>query len=197
MCLGDGCDNGTSILKDIFHNNVVRIILGELIIVLLMWRLGFKVTYAPELEDDWVAIGAIGEWVGTAIIPFVVLYLQHKWDSNKNAIALSNLVTSDQLNEFEQKFAPLLTETNKKINDKLSDVKPNISLRERQLLQFLAISMGANIQEIALRMGLSIPTTQRLLQKMKENGKIQVYGTSKGRIYKAVYVPEEFKSEEQ
>ena len=184
-------------MKSLLYNSTVRIVIVELLVIFLSWCVGFRITYAPELENNWDAISAVGEWVGAIIIPFVVLWLQHRWESNKSDIALSNLVTLEQLNEFERKFAPLLNETSDDKKGDTSATKSNLSLHEKQLLQFLAISMGANIREIALRMGLSTPTVQRLLHKMIQEGKIIAYGTSRGRVYKAVYTPGNINMEEQ
>ena len=108
----------------------------------------------PELDNNWDAISAVAEWagviVGAIIVPLVV-WLQHKWDSNKEEIALSNLVTIDQLKEFEQKFAPLLNEQEQESDKALRTIKPELPMREQQLLQFLAVSMGGGKQKRNIR----------------------------------------------
>ena len=99
-------------MKKLLKSAVFWVVVGELTIVLIMWLMGFRITYEPELDNNWEAMSAIADWagviVGAIIIPLLALWLQHKWDSNKEEIALSNLVTLDQLKEFEQRFAPLL-----------------------------------------------------------------------------------------
>lgn len=123
---------------------------------------------------------------GAIIIPFVILWLQHRWDSDKKEIALSNLVTSEQLKELELKLAPLLKELEKKEKINPSSSESDINLREQQILKFLAIFMGANAGQIAMYMGLSRNATRLLLKKMVNEGKIQASGTSHGIIYKTV-----------
>ena len=174
-------------MKRALKSALFWVVVGELAIALIMWRMGFRITYAPELDSNWEAISAIADWagviVGAIIVPLLVLWIQHKWDSDKKEIARSNLVTSDQLKAFEQRFAPLLEQAQE--NDKAPlAFETESSLHEQQLLQFLSISMGANRNEISKQLGLSIATTQRLIKRLLEVGKIEACGTPRARIYK-------------
>lgn len=175
-------------MKRVFKSVVIWVVGGELLIVLAMWYMGFRITYAPELDNNWDAISAVAEWagviVGAIIVPLVVVLLQHKWDSNKEEIALSNLVTIDQLKEFEQKFAPLLNEQEQESDKVPLTIKPELSMREQQLLQFLSVSMGANRNEISEQLGLSVASTQRLIKRLLEEGKIEACGTQRSLVYK-------------
>ena len=171
-----------------FKNIAMWIVIGEIVIGFIMWCFGFRITYAPELDSNWEAISAVAEWagviVGAIIIPLVVVWLQHKWDSNKKEIALSNLVTIDQLKEFEQRIAPLLNEQQQSDNNIGITIKPELALREQQLLQFLSINMGARSTEISEQLGLSPATTHHLIRRLLEEGKIEAYGAPRSRIYK-------------
>lgn len=186
-------------VKNFLHNRTTWIAVLALlvfIILFLLWRCGFRITYAPELENNWDAISAVGEWIGAIIIPFVILWLQHRWDSDKNDIAKSNLITLDHLKELEHRLAPLLKETKGGKEKEPVTERADISSREQQILQFLAINMGATTREIASYTGFSTPTIQRLIQKMIADGKVIAYGTSHGRVYKVAYVPYNFRPEE-
>lgn len=175
-------------MKRILKNVVTWIVVGELLIALIMWCMGFRIIYAPEFDNNWDAISAVAEWagviVGAIIIPLVVVWLQHKWDSNKEEIALSNLVTVDQLKEFEQRFAPLLNEQKPEGDKAPLTIKPELSMREQQLLQFLSVNMGATRNEISEQLGLSVASTQHLIKRLLEEGKIEAYGTQRSRVYK-------------
>lgn len=175
-------------MKKILKSVMFWMVVGELAIALIMWRMGFRITYAPELDNNWDAISAIADWagviVGAIIIPLLALWLQHKWDSNKEEIALSNLVTLDQLKEFEQRFAPLLDKQVQESSNAPLTFKPELSLREQQLLQFLSVNMGASRYEISEQLGLSIASTQHLIKRLLEMGKIEACGTPRSRIYK-------------
>lgn len=175
-------------MKKFFKSVTAWIIIVEALTVIVMWCFGFRITYAPEFENNWDAISAIAEWagviVGAIIVPLVVTGLQHKWDSDKKDIARSNLVTIDQLKDFEQKIAPLLDEQKQGDNKASPIFKPEPSMREQQLLQFLSVSMGANTNEISEHLGLSIATTRRLLKHLLEEEKIEACGMPRARIYK-------------
>ena len=165
-------------MKRIFKSVAIWIVVGEALIAFVLWCMGFRITYAPELDNNWDAISA----VGAIIVPLVVVCLQHKWESNKEEIALSNLVTIDQLREFEQKIAPLLKEQE---SDKAPlTIKPELSMREQQLLQFLSVSMGASRNEISEQLGLSGASTQHLIKRLLEEEKIEACGAPRSRIYK-------------
>ena len=62
----------------------------------------------------------------------------------------------------------------------------NLSQQEQKLLQFLSVSMGANIKEISMYMNLTTTTTNRLINKLKKEGKLEIFVTPRGRIYKVV-----------
>lgn len=175
-------------MKRILKSALFWVVVGELAIALIMWCMGFRITYAPELDSNWDAISAIADWagviVGAVIVPLLVLWLQHKWDSDKKEIARSNLVTSDQLKAFEQRFAPLLNEQAQESNKAPLAFETESSLHEQQLLQFLSINMGANRNEISEHLELSIATTQHLIKRLLEAGKIEACGTPRARIYK-------------
>ena len=70
-------------MKRIFKSVVTWIVVGELLIALAAWCTGFRITYAPELDNNWDAISAVAAWagviVGAIIVPLVVAWLQHKW----------------------------------------------------------------------------------------------------------------------
>ena len=175
-------------MKRIFKSVAIWIVVGEALITFVLWCMGFRITYAPELDNNWVAISAVAEWagviIGAIIVPLVVVWLQHKWDPNKEEIALSNLVTIDQLKEFEQRFTPLLNKQEQEGNKAPLTIKPELSMREQQLLQFLSVSMGASRNEISEQLGLSIASTQHLIKRLLEEGKIEACGAPRSRIYK-------------
>lgn len=175
-------------MKRILKSAVFWVVVGESTIAIIMWLMGFRITYAPKLDNNWEAISAIADWagvvVGAIIIPLLALWIQHKWDSDKEEIALSNLVTLDQLKEFEQKFAPLLDNQVQESNDDPFTLKPELSLREQQLLQFLSVNMGASRKEISEQLGLSNASTQHLIKQLLEMGKIKACGAPRSRVYK-------------
>ena len=170
-------------MKRIFKSIAIWIVVGEALIAFVLWCMGFRITYAPEIDNNWDAISAVAEWagviIGAIIVPFAVVRLQHKEE-----IALSNLVTIDQLKEFEQRFAPLLDNQKQESDKAPLTIKPELSMREQQLLQFLSVSMGASRNEISEQLGLSVASAQHLIKRLLDEGKIEACGAQRSRIYK-------------
>lgn len=51
-------------MKRILKSAMFWVIVGELAIALIMWLMGFRITYAPELDNNWDAISAIAVGLG-------------------------------------------------------------------------------------------------------------------------------------
>lgn len=58
---------------------VVVLCLG-LVFLLLMYQMGFRITYAPDLENSWNAISATASWV-SAIASFWLFGLQYRFQN--------------------------------------------------------------------------------------------------------------------
>ena len=66
---------------------VVVVIIIIAAIAFLMFLLGFRVTYAPKLENSWDAISTFADWVG-AIGTILAFFFVIKVVSKQNKIAL-------------------------------------------------------------------------------------------------------------
>lgn len=52
----------------------VAVAFVAVIVILIMAMLGFRITYAPELENDWEAISAVASWVGVLVSFLAIWY---------------------------------------------------------------------------------------------------------------------------
>lgn len=62
-----------------------------LLVVTFLAIVGFRITYAPELENSWSAISAVASWAGvvaTVIAIIVAIQIPQKIADNQNKIAL-------------------------------------------------------------------------------------------------------------
>ena len=148
-------------LKNIIKKPLTWVVIIELIIVIILIKLGFKITYAPQLDNNWEAIGAVGQWAGALVgilIPIVVIYIQYSLDKNKREIGESN---SDLLNEFKKYYdkIKILSELVNENGDieidggKFTD-EPKPDLKEKAL-KFINISFISNTKRIAEHLGIS------------------------------------------
>jgi len=69
-----------NILRKIIKSIIFWIVSGEIILIILLSAIGFRITYAPTLETSWNAVGAVGQWVGgIATFLAVVVALNANW----------------------------------------------------------------------------------------------------------------------
>lgn len=73
------------------------LIIAEIIVLITGLLLGFKITYAPQLENDWNAISACASWVGVAASLGAILV----------AIRIPKVIAErqDKIALFEKRFA--------------------------------------------------------------------------------------------
>jgi len=70
---------------------VASLLLGELIVAIILWHYGFKITYAPNLENNWDALSACASCVGVIssfIAIIVAIQIPEKIADRQNKIAL-------------------------------------------------------------------------------------------------------------
>lgn len=91
----------------IFKSVTFMVIVVELIIIWILYKVGFRLTYGPELEASWDAISAIGQWAGVVVgfsIPIAVVYLQSKLDKSKEDIGESNTALLKEFESFKNEY---------------------------------------------------------------------------------------------
>ncbi len=67
------------------------ILLAEFFVAVLLWLFGFRITYAPSLENSWDAISACAAWAGvvTSFVAIIVaIQIPRKIADRQNKIAL-------------------------------------------------------------------------------------------------------------
>lgn len=180
-------------IKKILRSAAFWIIAIELIAAIVLFQCGFRITYSPHLENSWDAISAVAEWVGVIVgaivVPLAALWIQHKWDIDKQDVAASNLEIIKELTAFKEKFEPLLTDLDEGTvvlnGGSASDCEntPSMSLQERTL-QYIAINMGATRTEISEYLNTSMATTSRIIKELIDNGSIESVGVARNRRYK-------------
>lgn len=65
-------------------------------IIIFLYATGFRITYKPELKNDWNAIGAGGEWVGVVVAAFVAIIISYK----QTSISEKQAIISEQQNKI-------------------------------------------------------------------------------------------------
>lgn len=62
-------------MKKLLNKKLIipALLLVFVFVIVVLYRLGFRITYVPELENSWEAISASAEWVGV-ISSFVAIW---------------------------------------------------------------------------------------------------------------------------
>ncbi len=149
----------------------VTVIIAELIIGIIMYACGFKITYAPELANDWEAIEAAGTWVCGLIVPFALLIFERKLSASEKRISSSNLATLEELNEFKKKYEPLLKsfvegEVILNCGGAPEDIDAQQLPSHHEIYRYICISMIASSNEIANHFNVSVDSLRHRLEDM-------------------------------
>lgn len=165
-----------NMLKSLIKSVSFWIILVELIVTCVLYFLGFRITYSPDLETSWDAVGATGQWAGAIVgilIPIAAIYLQTNLDKNKHDIGEANLELYNEFREFKLEYSEKL----KALSD-LVDEDGNIvidggyftngsveNLKEKAL-KFINIAMVVNTKRVAEHLEINEDKAYDLLVEM-------------------------------
>jgi len=73
------------------RKGIYYFIVGILILLVILYAFGFRITYAPELENSWDAISACAGWFGaimSALALFVAIHIPKRIADQQDRIAL-------------------------------------------------------------------------------------------------------------
>lgn len=75
------------------HEKLIRpaLVLVLFIILTILYRLGFRITYAPKLENNWDVVSAVAAWAGVFASVFAIIFairVPKKIAEEQNKIAL-------------------------------------------------------------------------------------------------------------
>ena len=146
------------------------IILVEIVVLAILFALGFKITYAPELENNWDAIAAVGTWVCGLVVPFALILFEKHLAASEKRVSDSNIATLQELNEFKKKYEPLLqafTEGEVIFEGGGAPVSDNPTLpSQHEIFRFICVSMIATSQEIANHFGVDVELLRHRIEDM-------------------------------
>ena len=111
---------------------LVILSIGFILIVIVLYILGFRITYSPGLENNWTAIDAVGTWVGV-LSPIILAIINASYakdiERTKNEISSSNRII------YERKMSPENSLTEKTM--------------EQKILDYITVSITATTKDIS------------------------------------------------
>lgn len=153
-------------------------LVATLIVALLvfLYHKGWRITYAPELENSWAAVSAVAACVSALAgiaIPIVAVAFQYKLDSNKKDIKGSNLELYSKLERIEKELEEYRNGkyTNPAILSS-NAASSNHEVLKARILEYIGVAMGATTRDVAVHLGISIQMTVKLLRELRDSGLI-------------------------
>ncbi|GAA0486920.1 hypothetical protein GCM10008986_10420 [Salinibacillus aidingensis] len=169
-------------------NNIKKIIMKvvksvyfwlTLVIAILMsvlYILGFRITYSPNLETSWDAVSAIGQWAGAIVgvlIPIAAVYIDHILQKSKRDIGESNIELLNEFQAFKDEYSEKLKTLSDLVDDNGNinndggnhDVSRKDKLKEKAL-KFINISMVAKTKTVAEHLNINEDDVYELLAEM-------------------------------
>lgn len=140
------------------------------IVAIVMALFGWRITYAPGLENSWDAVSAVAALISAfagVAIPIIVVVFQHKLDSNKNDIRGSNLELYNKLEKIEKELNQY---RHSEITTSHADTgSTEKDTAKKRILQYIGVAMGATTKDIAKYLGMPIDTTITLLHELRNS----------------------------
>lgn len=165
------CFNEGNFMKRFIKSPMVWMLLLEVIIIVTMVLLGFKITYAPSLDNNWDAITAIASWVSsiaTIFIPIVVVFFQHKLEQNKSDISDANKATLLELKKFKDTYSELFEAIKNGDEIILDGGTAFLQFSEQNLIDYIQATISVTAYDVAMYFGVDKKETVALLDELVE-----------------------------
>ena len=162
-------------MKKLFKSVLFWVLLTEAVIIIALAILGFKITYAPSLDNSWEAISAVASWVSavaTIFIPIVVVLFQHKLDQNKSEISDANKATLLELQKFADKYSDLLEAANNGETIILDGGRVVLDCTEDNIVDYIRATIHVTAYDVAMYFDVTKAEAVVLLDRLVEEKRI-------------------------
>ena len=129
---------------------IYLLVIIEIIVFVILYGVGFRITYIPKLENDWEAISACGTWFCGIVVPVAVVFIQHKISVNESNVSASNEALLQEINNLKQQ-------------SKSADID---SISEEDIYRYICIKMSATTEEIAIHFNTDINDIIPMIQEL-------------------------------
>ncbi len=158
-------------MKKCFKSALFWTLLIEVVVIVILASLGFKITYSPSLDNNWDAISAIATWVSaiaTIFIPIVVVIFQNKLEQNKHDIGEANKATLMELKKFKDKYSDIF-EAIKNGDEIVFDCGgAPIDFTEQNLLDYIKATINITAYDAAMYFSVDKNKAVAVLDRLVE-----------------------------
>ena len=60
-------------MKKLLNKKILISVLLIILVIVVLYRIGFRITYAPELDNSWEAVSAVANCVGV-LVSFIAIW---------------------------------------------------------------------------------------------------------------------------
>ena len=162
-------------MKKLFKSVLFWVLFTEVVIIIVFAILGFKITYAPSLDNSLEAISAVASWVSaiaTIFIPIVVVFFQNKLDQNKSEISDANKATLLELQKFADKYSDLLEAANNGDTIILDGGRVVLDFTEENVVDYIRATINVTAYDVAMYFDVTKADAVVLLDKLVEEKRI-------------------------
>ena len=173
-------------MKKILKSPLFWVVIIEVIIAVALYLLGFKITYAPNLSNDWEAISAVASWVSaiaTIFIPLVVVLFQNKLDQNKNEISDANKAALSEFQKFADKYSDLFEAITSGDTIVLDGGRVVMDFNEDNVVDYIRATIKVTVQDVASYFDVTPQRAMKLLENLVEQNRIIQTRTGKTRVF--------------
>lgn len=147
-----------SLLKRVINylknNRYLSKILIVIAFVVIMRALGFRITYNPNLEDNWEAISACGTWFCGCVVPVAVIILQHRINESEKKTSASNMALLEEVNK------------SRNITNETQNISDERYISSAEIYRYICIKMVASTTEIAAYFGVKPLSLKNQLENL-------------------------------
>ncbi|MCC5909985.1 MAG: hypothetical protein JJT76_06060 [Clostridiaceae bacterium] len=172
----------------------ITIIFMVFIFIFIPLLFGYKIAYITEVNYDFQAISAVGQWVG-AIIPIFLVFLSafitDKINRAKTEITTNNIATIDYVNEMIEELSNKINGMNENgLNSKIETEEERLDRLKNKAFKYVSISGFAKTQKVAEHLNISKEEAFDVLNElMRVDGKISCGGrASKDNINNVIWL---------
>lgn len=156
---------------------IVAILIVEIIVVVVLYSLGFRISYDPNQINDWDAISAVATWISaiaTIAIPVVVVLFDHKLNESEKLTGAANKAVLEEFKNFKDQYHETLEALQRgDIILNCGDSTENgTTVTKDEVLKYVRAVINATQYDVAVHFNIETQTAEKLLRRLVEEGKL-------------------------
>ena len=159
------------------HKPIILLVVIEILLIFVLYVCGFRITYNPDLINDWEAISAVAAWVSaiaTIAIPVVVVLFEHKLNQSERLTGEAHKAVLDELKKFKEKYMGMLEalQNGEIIFDCGGANVEKKYVSEEDILNYLRATITVTQYDVAIHFDIETDLALKHLRKLVQDKKL-------------------------